>query len=116
MKFKWNEELERQFNEVKRLFVDTVMLKHPDPNKRFYLQTDASKYAIGGQLYQIDDDNQIGVVVFTCRVLRGAELNYFTTELELLSVVHCLKQFKTYVLGRPLTIITDNKALTFIQK
>ena len=59
--------------QVKRLFVDTVMLRHPDPNKRFYLQTDASKYAIGGQLYQIDEDEQIGVVAFTSRVLRGAE-------------------------------------------
>ena len=96
------------------MFVNTVMLRHPNPNKRFYLQTDASKYALGGQLYQIDNDNQIGVVAFTSRVFRGAELNYFTTELELLSVVHCLKKFRTYVLGRPLTIITDNKALTFM--
>ena len=92
------------------------MLSHPNHSKRFYLQTDASKYALGGQLYQIDDDNQIGVIAFTSRVFRGAELNYFTTELELLSVVHCLKKFRTCVLGRPLTIITDNKALTYIQK
>ena len=98
------------------LFVDTVMLRHSDPNKRFYLQTDASKYALGGQLYQIDDDNEIGVIAFTSRVFRGAELNYFTTELELLSVVHCLKKFRTYVLGRPLTVVTDNKALTFMKK
>ena len=108
--------MEINFNEVKKLFIDTVMLKHPDPDKRFYLQTDASKYAIGGQLYQIDDDGEIGVIAFTSRVLRGAELNYFTTEVELLSAVQCLKKFRTYVLGRPLTIVTANKALTFIQK
>ena len=52
----------------------------------------------------------------TSRVLRGAELNYFTTELELLSVVHCLQKFRTYVFGKPLTIITDNKPLIFIKK
>lgn len=80
------------------------------------MQTDASKYAIGGQLYQLDDDQQIGVVAFTSRVLRGAELNYFTTELELLSIVHCLKKFRIYIMGNPITIITDNKALSFIQK
>lgn len=56
------------------------------------------------------------MIDFTSRVLRGAEINYFTTELELLSVVNCLKKFRMYVLGSPLTIITDNKALTFIQK
>ena len=78
-KFKWTTELEINFNEVKKLFIDTVMLKHPDPDKRFYLQTDASKYAIGGQLYQMDDDGKIGVIAFTSRVFRGAELNYFIT-------------------------------------
>lgn len=92
------------------------MLKHPQPNKRYFLQTDASKYAIGGQLYQLDENGEIGVVLYTSGVLRGAEINYFTTELELLSVVNCLKKFRMYVLGNPLTIITDNKALTFIQK
>lgn len=115
-KFKWTAELDQQFNTVKQLFINTVMLRHPDPNKRFYLQTDASKYALGGQLYQIDDDGEIGVVAFTSRVFRGAELNYFTTELELLSIVHCLSKFRQYVLGRPLTIVTDNKALIFIQR
>ena len=88
----------------------------PDPSKRFYLQTDASRYALGGQLYQLDENNEIGVVAFTSRVVRGAERNYFTTELELLSVVHCLQKFRTYVLGKPLTIITDNKALIFIKQ
>ena len=63
-----------------------------------------------------DYNNEIGVIAFTSRVLRGAELNYFTTELELLSVVHCLQKFRTYVFGKPLTIITDNKALIFIKK
>ena len=112
----WTRELDEQFEEVKQLFVNTVKLKHPNHNKRFYLQTDASKYALEGQLYQIYEDNQIGVIAFTSRVFRGAELNYFTTELELLSLVHRLKKFRTYVLGRPLTDITDNKALTFMQK
>lgn len=49
-KFKWTEHSERCFNEEKQLFIDTVMLQHPQPNHRFYLQTNASKYAIGGQL------------------------------------------------------------------
>ena len=42
--------------------------------------------------------------------------NYFTTEKELLAIVQCLKKFRIYILGQPLTIITDNKALTFIKK
>lgn len=115
-KFKWSEELEHQFNKVKNLFLETVMLKHADPNKRFYLQTDASKYALGGQLYQIDDEQQIGVIAFISRTFKGSEISYSTTEKELLAIVHCLKKVRMYVLGKPLTIVTDNKALTFIKK
>ena len=47
---------------------------------------------------------------------KGAEKNYFTTEKELLSIVRCLEKFRIYILGQPLTIITDNKALTFMNK
>lgn len=64
---------------------------HADPKKRYYLQTDASIYALGRQLYQFYDQNRIGIVTFTSRTFKGAELNYFTTEKELLNFVYCLK-------------------------
>lgn len=108
--------LDQCFNRVKSLFLETVMLHNPYPNKRFNLQTDASQYAIGGQLYQLDEEQQIGVVAFTSRTLKGAELNYFTIEKELLSIIHCLKKFHIYIHKKPLTIIMDNKALTFIKR
>lgn len=115
-KFQWDEQLYKYFQQVKEQFIDTIMLKHADPNKRFYLQTDASKYALGSQLYQIDERQQIQVVAFTSRMFKGAEVNYFTTEKKLLSIVHCLTKFRMYVHGKPFTIITDNKALIFIKK
>lgn len=114
VKFKWSSLLEEQFKKVKELFVNTVMLRHPNPNKQYYLQTDASNIALGGQLYQYDEDNQIAVVAFTSRTFKGAEVNYNTTEKELLGIVHCLKKFRVYLLGRRFTIVTDNKALTFL--
>lgn len=114
--FKWTEQLDQQFNLVKKLFSDTVVLQHPDTSKPYYLQTDASNYALGGQLYQLDEEGQIAVVAFTSRTFKGAELNYHTTEKELLSIIHCLRKFRIYLLGNRFTIITDNKALTFLHK
>ena len=105
-----------QFKWVKALFIDTVMLKFPITGKRFYLQCDASNYAYGGQLYQIDDNGEVAVVAFTSKTFKNAEKNYFATERELLAIVQCLQKFRIYILGQPLTIITDNKVLTFIQK
>ena len=79
-----------QFQRVKELFINTVMLKFPIPGKRFYLQCDARNYAYGGQLYQIDDNGEIAVNAYTSRTFKNAEKNYFTTELELLLIVQCL--------------------------
>ena len=105
-KFQWDSTMEEQFQRVKKLFIDTVMLKFPIQGKRFYLQCDASNYAYGGQLYQIDEDVEIAVIAYTSRTFKNAEKNYFTTERELLAIVQCLKKFRIYILGQPLTIIT----------
>lgn len=115
-KFKWTAEHEKHFNTVKQLFLETVMLKHPDVNKQYYVQTDASNYAVGGQLYQYDEKGNIAVIAFTSRTLKKAELNYHTTEKELIGIIHCLQKFRMYLMGHRFTIITDNKALTFLQK
>lgn len=79
-KYKWTDQLESHFQQVKRLFTETTMLHHPNPAKRYYLQTDASNYALGGQLFQIDENGHKAVVAFTSRTFKGAELNYSTTE------------------------------------
>lgn len=115
-KFKWNNEMETQFQLVKELFVETVVLKFPRLGQRFFMQCDASEYAYGGQLFQLDENQEISVIAYTSRTFHGAEKYYFTTEKELLSIVLCLKKFRIYVLGQPLTVITDNKALTFMQR
>lgn len=115
-KFQWTDELEQQFRSVKELFIETVVLKYPDSSKQFYLQTDSSKYALGGQLFQYDDEDEIAVVAYTSRTFKGAELRYHTVEKELLGVMHCLAKFRTYLLGKRFTIITDNKALTFLNR
>ena len=49
-----------------------------------YLQTDASEYALGAVLYQINEKNEHEVLQFANRTLKGAELTYFTTGKELL--------------------------------
>lgn len=63
-KFRWTKELDQQFDDVKKLFIKTVVLAHPDPKKQYYLQTDTSNYALGGHLYQYDDDNKIAVIAY----------------------------------------------------
>lgn len=47
-------------------------------------------------------------------MLMGSQLRYTTTEKEMLAIVHCLKQWRTLVLGRDIIVWCHHKALNFI--
>lgn len=113
--FKWTDKEEQIFKEIKQLFLNANVLKHPDPNKTYYLQTDASDIAIGGHLYQYDEQGKKAAIIFISRALKPAERHYTTTEKELISVVHCLQKVRYIILGSKLVIQTDNQAITFLK-
>ena len=91
-----------------------IMMNHPDFQKKFYLQTDASNIALGAELYQEGEDQEHRTIAFASRTLLAAERNYTTTEKELLSIVFAVKKFRTYLLGNQTVIRTDHKALSFL--
>ena len=47
-----------------------------DPTQPFKVETDASDYAIGGQLSQRDDNGKLHPVAFFSKKLNGPQLNY----------------------------------------
>ena len=51
---------------------------------------------------------------FTSRKLKTYELNYATHDLELLAVIHALKIWRHYFLGRKFKLVTDLKSLKWI--
>ena len=55
-------------------------------------------------------------VAFYSRKLRGAELNYSTTEKELLAIVNGLQHYRAYVGHGPLTIYSDHSPLTWLSR
>lgn len=116
VRWKWGKEESRAFEGLKSLFLQRVMLSYPKMNKIFRLQTDSSDYALGVMCFQILDDDSIGVIGFASRSLRGAELNYTTTEKELLAIIFGLNKFMTFLYGRHFIIQTDHEALTFLKQ
>ena len=48
----WDREKQRSFDRVKQLFCESVILYFPNPKKEYYLETDASNYALGAVLYK----------------------------------------------------------------
>ena len=113
--WKWDEEKQRSFDRVKQLFCEAVILYFPDPKKEYYLETDASNYALGAVLYQKNDRQEKEVITLASRTLKGPELSYFTTEKELLAIVWALQKFRTYLQGARIINRTDHMALTFLR-
>ena len=59
----------------------------------------------------ISQNNQ--PIAFYSRKLNPAQVNYTTTERELLSIVETLKEFRNILLGQKLKVYTDHKNLTY---
>ncbi len=109
---KWEEKELRAFNKLKVALCSTPVLRLPDFDKPFEMWTDASLDGTGGVLVQ--DGHP---VAFTSAKLSKAEVNYTTTEQELLGVVRALQEWRCYLEGakHKVTIITDHNPLTFLQ-
>ena len=74
--WKWGEVERKAFEEIKRKFSRTIMMNHPDFERVFYLQTDASNVAVGAELYQEDEEKEHRTIAFASRSLMQAEKNY----------------------------------------
>ena len=99
-KFVWNSECQTAFEELRRRLSQTPILAHPDFNRQFILDTDASDVGIGAVLSQVGDDGHERVIAYGSRLLTKAERQYCVTRKELLSVVTFTRQYRSYLLGR----------------
>ena len=48
------------------------------------------------------------------KALCGAQLNYTTTEMELLAVIFSLENFRSYLLGVKVIVYSNNAALRYL--
>ena len=56
-KWKWTEKQENAFKELKRRFMEELVLVAPDLDKKMQIEVDASNYATGGVLSMKCEDN-----------------------------------------------------------
>ena len=98
------------FMGIKHALTHAPVLALPDCSKDFKIISDASDFGVGAVLLQ-----EGRAVAFFSKKLNPAESNYHTTEKELAAVVYALREWRCYVLGRKVTVVSDHKANSYLQ-
>jgi len=112
--FTWSPEAEKAFKNLKDALVSAPILRLPDFERHFEIHTDASAQALGAVLLQRSDSGEPQAVSYWSRTLKDAESRYPAIDLEALAVVEAVQVFDPYVYGRPFTIYTDHRPLTYV--
>ncbi|CAN6570912.1 unnamed protein product [Malus baccata var. baccata] len=101
------------FNTLKQELTSAPIIMAPDWSLPFELMCDASDYAIGAVLGQ--RVNKLPhVIYYASRTLNDAQLNYSTTEKELLAIVFALEKFRSYLVGSKVIVFSDHAALRYL--
>ena len=74
---------------------------------------DASDYAVGAILGQTKD-KKIHAIAYASKTLTRAQLNYATTEKELIAVIFAIDKFRSYLVGTKVIVYTDHAALKYL--
>ncbi|KAL9371998.1 hypothetical protein Peur_034242 [Populus x canadensis] len=113
VQFDWTSKCQEAFEKLKGLLTTAPIMQAPDWSLPFELMCDASDFAVGAVLGQ-RKDKKPHVIYYASKTLNDAQLNYTTTEKELLAVVFALDKFRSYLVGSLVIVFTDHAALKYL--
>jgi hypothetical protein len=111
--FEWTEHCEEAFVKLKNLLTSAHVIQPPDWSLPFEIMCDASDYVVGGVLGQRKDKKPYAIY-YESKTLNSAQMNYTTTEKELLAVVFACEKFRSYLVGSPIVVFSDHAALKYL--
>ena len=108
----WDESCDASFQGLKDALCNAPTLAHPDFAKPFEVIADASITGMGAILMQEGHP-----VAYLSKKLSPAEVNYTTTDQELLAVITAIREWHPYLEGaaHDFTIVSDHHPLTHLQ-
>jgi len=114
----WSLAADTAFENTKSTFVSTLQLFILNPDKPFFLRTDASNYAIGAALEQFDSDGGttgfVGVhfpIAFWSRKLSPSQKNWPPREKECYAILGALLKWAGWIGLQPVDVLTDHQSL-----
>lgn len=111
--WKWEKSEKDAFDSLKQALTTPPILRQAVDNIRFSIRTDASAYALGPVLLQGEGQEE-HPIEYSSRLLSSAERNYSTTEREALALVWACNQFRGYIEGGEVRLLTDHQPLKWL--
>jgi hypothetical protein len=109
VKFQWTLDCKKSFQHLKQLLTSAPILRIADPNGYFIVCTDACKEGLGGVFTQ----NGF-IICYESRKLKEHERHYATHDLELAAIVHTLRKWRHYLMGKRFELRTDHNGLKYL--
>jgi len=109
--FLFDEDCLKAFNALKSSLVSAPMITAPNWGQEFELMCDTSDYVVGVVLGQ-RKGRVFHAIYYASKVLNDAQINYATTEKEMLAIV--LENFRSYLVGSKVIIYTDHAAMKYL--
>src|SRR6187551_2461621 len=111
--FIFDEDCHAAFHTLKKALISAPIIQPPDWSIPFEIMCDASDYVVGAVLGQTKDRKHYAIS-YASKTLTGPQLNYATTEKELLAVVFAIDKSRSYLVGAKVIVYSDHAALKYL--
>nr|GEW86602.1 DNA-directed DNA polymerase [Tanacetum cinerariifolium] len=111
--FFFSKECVEAFQTLKRKLTEALILISPDRDFPFELMCDTSDFSIGAVLRQ-HQEKHFRPIHYASKTMTEEELNYTTTEKEMLAVVYAFEKFRSYLIMNKSIVYTDHSALKYL--
>ncbi|GKA25119.1 reverse transcriptase domain-containing protein, partial [Tanacetum coccineum] len=113
--YRWTEEAEKAFQELKKTVLDLSALTTPQPKETLFAYLAASQDAASAVLLVIRQGKQ-RPMHYVSRTLHDAEWNYAPLEKLALVLRHASRRVRGYFEAHPITVITDQPIKNVLSK
>ncbi|KAK3553204.1 hypothetical protein QTP86_031796 [Hemibagrus guttatus] len=117
-KLNWTDQARAAFQRLKDCFTTAPILCHPDTDRPFVVEVDASSSGLGAVLSQRHGDpGKVHPCTVYSRKLTTVEVNYDVGSRELLAIKAALEEWRHWLEGvcHPFQVLTDHRNLEYLR-
>jgi hypothetical protein len=115
--WRWGEPQQAAFEALKHAITTAPVLVFPSDTGKFRIEADASNFATGAVLSQLQDDGKWHPVGFISKSFSDVERNYEIHDKEMLAIIRALEEWRHFLEGahERMDIWTDHRNLQYFR-